>query len=236
MSTNGAYFGGDEETARAEEEASTEEAAQDTPDMTPPTATHDAVLISGPPELQAKIVHALQTKNVGVPIILTQSATSLGFTTALFAAGGTVAPNLMTVGTPGGESIALQKNEHGQSMSAFFAALRAFSTDKEILNLTEEDPFGNSAAFADSVSHDAVLALVNGVALAKSNDPAKVSESLASLKLKPSNGIAGLSIDYGTQPSPSKEEVRVLHATAQDLGLRGKVEDGSQSLVWFPQP
>lgn len=239
VSTNGAYFGGDKETGDKKttdtEETANTEAAKEGED-TPADAPHDAVLISGPPALQAKIVHALQTKNVGVPIVLTPSAASAGFATALFEAGGTVAPNLITVGSAGGESIALQKNEYGQSMSAFFAALRAFSPDQEVLNLTEDDSFGNAAPYADPVSHDAVLALVKAVSQANSTDPAKVSQNFATLKLTPSNGIAGQALDFSTNPYPSTSEFQVLHATSQNLGLRGKVEDGSQSLVWFPQP
>lgn len=233
VSTNGAYFGGDKETGD-KETTDTEEPANT--EAAPANASHDAVLISGPPALQAKIVHALQTKNVGVPIVLTPSATSAGFATALFEAGGTVAPNLITVGTADGESIALQKNEHGQSMSAFFAALRAFSADQEVLNLTEDDSFGNAAPYADPVSHDAVLAMVKAVSEAKNTDPAQVATAFTLLDLKPRDGIAGRALDFSAGPYPSTNEFQVLHATSQNLGLRGQVEDGSQSLVWFPQP
>ncbi|WP_411731515.1 hypothetical protein [Paeniglutamicibacter sp.] len=195
----------------------------------------DAVLLSGNPTQQATVVHALQSANVTVPVVLTPGATSPAFASGLALAGGTVSGRLSTVGADAGDAAALRPDDSGRAMSGFLAGLRVLSQDKEAKNLTGDMAFSDVANAADSRSHDAVVALVRAISTAGSNDPAKVAKSLGTLKLGPADGIAGPSLDFSRVDAMEGDPV-VLHFSAQDLGLRPKASGDGATASWFARP
>ncbi|ODA91263.1 hypothetical protein ATY41_00770 [Leifsonia xyli subsp. xyli] len=221
--TNGAYLG-----VPAKEETS--------PERQPGTA-NDVIIVSGAPGQQAAIVRALQSRNIGVPIVLTGSATGPAFAAALAAQGGSVAAGLQTVGAAWGDATALDATAAGRRMSAFLAGNRLLAQDSGAKNLTGDAAFATVASAADARSHDAVLSLVRAVSAADSKDPGRVASALGDSTLGPQNGGAGPKLDF-SRPSALAGPVAPLAASGQDLALRPAAAGGAGglSLVWFPGP
>ncbi|WP_341728036.1 hypothetical protein [Brooklawnia sp.] len=194
---------------------------------------NDLLVISGRPVTQAMIVRALQAKEISVPIVLAPGATSPAFATRLSEQGGSASTNLVTVGAPWSDSVALSNDPHGRAMSAFLAGVRLSAENREILDLTEETPFADVAAAADVRSHDAVIALARAVSEAGSTKPSEVSKRLARLRLNPADGIGGPDLDF-SHAQAFAGEATTLHASDQWLGLRPGT--GSGQLVWFAAP
>ncbi|MFL4474284.1 hypothetical protein ACIPVK_09820 [Paeniglutamicibacter sp. MACA_103] len=206
-----------------------------TPGRAPVANPVDAILLSGNPTQQATVVHALQSANVTVPVVLTPGATSPAFSSGLAQAGGTASGRLSTVGADAGDAAALRPDDSGRAMSGFLAGLRVLAQDKEAKNLTGDMAFSEVANAADSRSHDAVVALVRAVSTAGSNDPAKVAKELGTLKLGPADGIAGPELDFTREDAMGGEPV-VLHFSAQDLGLRPQGSGDGATASWFARP
>ncbi|WP_179950969.1 ABC transporter substrate-binding protein [Xylanimonas oleitrophica] len=198
-------------------------------------ATFDAVVVAGPPTQQAVVVQALQAADVTARVVLTPEATSPAFAGALQERGGAVSSELVTVGADWDDAVALRQDAAGRAMSAFLGAVRLLAEEPAATNLTEDVPFAEVAGAADSRSHDAVVALVRAVAAAESTDPGKVADALGGLRLSARDGVAGPALDL-TRRAVLDGEVRPLHASAQDLGLRPAAQDGTVRTVWFPAP
>lgn len=209
--------------------------ADGTPGRAPVADPADAVLLSGTPTQQATVVHALQSANVTVPIVLTPAATSPAFAAGLAQAGGTVSGRLSTVGADAGDAAALRPDASGRAMSGFLAGLRVLAQDKNAKNLTGDMAFSEVAHAADSRSHDAVVALVRAVSAAGSMEPAQVAQALGTLKQGPADGIAGPALDF-TAPDAMDGEPAVLHFSPQDLGLRPQLSGDPAPASWFARP
>ena len=121
-------------------------------------------------------------------------------------------------------------------MSAFLSAVRNTAADGDQKNLTGDQPFSSVAQVADSRSHDAVLALVQAAAAAKSADPAKISDAFASLTLTQDDGLAGPALDFGQSTALDPQSVHSLRSSNQDLGFRPTTENADPRLVWFSDP
>ncbi len=209
--------------------------ADGTPGRAPVSNPADAILLSGNPTQQATVVHALQSANVTVPVVLTPGATSPAFSFGLAQAGGTASGRLSTVGTDSGDAAALRPDDSGRAMSGFLAGLRVLAQDKEAKNLTGDLGFAEVAGAADSRSHDAVVSLVRAVSAAGSNNPANVAQALGTLALGSADGIAGGALDF-TRPDALDGEATVLHLSDQDLGLRPQGSSGRVPASWFARP
>lgn len=246
-SAHGAYSGSEESAARKAENAektedaeSTEgvENTEDTDASTREAAGEpvraDAIVISGRPHAQARLVAALQERNVSVPILLAPTAVSPGFEVELAARGGVASELLATVGTGVRDASALGSDAQSRAMSAYLQALRQLADDPEALDLTGEQPFGDVAAWADARSHDAVLALALAADRAGSAAPARLADALPGLTLGAPDGIAAGALNFGT-PDAGGAEVCVLYATGQSLGLRQPSAEGTR-ISWFAGP
>lgn len=196
----------------------------------------DSIVVSGPASAQAAVVAALQGAGLRLPVLLTPDALSPDFAEALAKAGGTLSDDLTTVGPDAGAPAAMQPGPSGQAMSAYFAALRSAAGDDQVKDFFDDRPFGAVADAADSRSHDAVVALAVAAARAGSTDPAKVKAALAGLHLDHRQGLAGPALDFTSSSALPADEVTVLQATAQDLGLRPSSSPTSPQLQWFRAP
>jgi hypothetical protein len=221
-SAHGAYLGGDD---RVVESA--------LPQGTPDTRV-DALVVDGHPRDMAKVVAALEARNVSVPVIVGPAAVSPVFTQALGEHGGAVSSALRTVGVPAEDSLALGQDAGARAMSAYLQALRQVADDGEATDLSGDAPFAEVAPWADVRSHDAVIALVTAAAKGGSPEPERVRAGLRGLSLSAAGGIAGAAQDFSATHVVSRE-VQVLHATAQPLGLRPHDPD-RLTLGWFPAP
>lgn len=209
--------------------------ADGTPPRAPVAKPADAILLTGSPAQQATVVHALQSANVAVPLVLAPGATSPAFAAELAKAGGTASGRLSTAGADATDAAALRPDDSGRAMSGFLAGLRVLAQEPESMNLTGDVPFADLAHAADSRSHDAVVALVRAVSAAGSNDPAKVAQVLGTLVLGPAEGIAGGALDF-SRPDALDGEAVVLHLSDQDLGLRPQGSSGGAPVSWFARP
>lgn len=192
----------------------------------------DAVVVSGPAARQGAFVAALQSADVTVPVVLTPDATSPAFGTALAEANGSLSGTFVSTGVATDDARALTSDAQGRSMSAFLGGVRVLADDADAQNLTADQPFSAVAWAADSRSHDAVVALVRAVGAARSVEPSKVADSLSTLRLDSSDGIAGPVLDFRQQQA-LRTDATVLAASSQTLGLRPATTEQTASLVWF---
>ncbi|MGW9404053.1 hypothetical protein ACWGQ2_08815 [Arthrobacter sp. NPDC055585] len=195
----------------------------------------DAVIVSAAsPQRLARLVHALQSRDVSVPLMLPEEAASPHFAAALAELDGTVSGQLISVAAPGGDSAALMQDAPGRGMSAFLSAVRLAAGDPDVRNLTADGTFTADAWAADSSSHDAVIALVRAAAFAESGDPKKVAAALAGMSFGAGEGLAGPPLDFSRTAAMTSEPVPVF-ASSQDLGLR-PADGNAPRLIWIPAP
>ncbi|WP_284985408.1 hypothetical protein [Arthrobacter sp. fls2-241-R2A-172] len=195
----------------------------------------DAVVVSAAtPQRLAKLVQALQSRDVSVPLVLPDGATSPAFASSLSELDGTASGQLISIAAATGDAIALQQDAQGRGMSAFLSGIRLASGNPEIKNLTDDNPFSADAWAADARSHDAIVALVRAGALAGSKEPSKVAASLRTLSFGPGEGLAGPDLDF-TRSQALAAEATPVYASPQDLGLR-PADEKAPRLVWVPAP
>lgn len=192
------------------------------------------VVVAATPQRLARLIQALQARDVTVPLIIPDGATAPAFASTLSELDGDGSSQLVSVATDRGDTTALQQDAQGRGMSAFLSAVRLTSGNSDIKNLTADAPFATDAWAADSHSHDAVIALVRAGALAESDDPSKVGAALRTLSLGPDAGLAGPSLDFSRSAALSVEPL-LVSASPQDLGLR-PADEGAPRLVWVPAP
>jgi hypothetical protein len=212
--------------------------AEDAPEGTEPARVAnpaDAVVVSAAtPQRLARLVQALQSRDVSVPLVLPDGATAPAFASALSKLDGTASGQLVSVAAAGGDPTALQQDAQGRGMSAFLSAVRLAAGDASVKNLTGDAPFSADAWAADAPSHDAVVALVRAAALAGSDDPSKVGAALRTMSFGPGEGLAGPALDFSRPAALTAEAVPVF-ASPQDLGLR-PADENAPRLVWVPAP
>jgi branched-chain amino acid transport system substrate-binding protein len=212
--------------------------AEDAPAGAEPTRVAepaDAVVVSAAtPQRLARLVQALQSRDVSVPVVIPAGATAPAFASTLAELDGAASGQLVSVARAGGDATALQQDAQGRGMSAFLSAVRLASGDPEVKNLTGDAPFLADAWAADAGSHDAVVALVRAAALADSGDPAKVGAALRTMSFGPGEGLAGPALDFSRSEALTAEAVPV-YASSQDLGLRPP-DEAAPRLVWVPAP
>lgn len=196
----------------------------------------DAVVVSGPAQLQARVVRALQGEQVDLPVLLTPSALSPSFPAELAELDGTLAARLSSAGPDAGDVAAMAAGEHGEALSAYFAALRAAADDETVTGFFDGGPFVDVSDAADTRSHDAVVALVTAANLATSADPAEVAAALPELVVTHDDGLAGPDLDFSSTRTLADEDVVVLQGTPQGPGLRPAVAGTQPQLFWFAAP
>jgi branched-chain amino acid transport system substrate-binding protein len=191
----------------------------------------DCFVVSGPPELQAPVVAALQGADVQVPVLLTAQAVSPAFPTALTKAGGSLSGQLLSVGLDDGDANALEATDAGRALAAYFSGLQLTAADPAAKDLFGDRPFAEVAPAADVSSHDAVVAVVRAAAVARSTEPAKVAQALPGLRLGTADGIAGPPLDFASTEAVGDDAVVPLGATPVSPGVRPGSE--APALYWF---
>jgi len=195
----------------------------------------DAVVVSAAtPQRLARLVQALQARDVSVPLVLPDGAGSPVFASTLADLDGTASGQLVSVAPADGDATALQQDAQGRGMSAFLSAVRLAAGDPDVTNLTGDAPFADDAWAADSRSHDAIVALVRAAAAAGSGEPSDVGATLRTLAVGPGEGVAGPALDF-SRPAALNAEAIPVYASPQDLGLRPADGDAPR-LVWVPAP
>lgn len=194
------------------------------------------VVVSGPASVQALAVRALQGAGIDLPVVLTPDALSPVLATDLVAEGGSLASDLITVGTDTGDSSALRGNDRGKSLAAYFVALAGAAGDTEVTDFFDGRSFATAALDADTRSHDAVVALVRAVGVAGSTDAGAVTAALSSMSLSAEDGLVGPPLDFSDQAALAESDVVPLRATPQDPGVRPSLAKPEPRLYWFPVP
>lgn len=196
-------------------------------------AGFDAVVISGPAELQGRLVAALQGAGIETPVLLTSDALSPVFPAAVAKAGGSLSGVFVTAGLDVGDAAALQSGDAGRAVAAYYSAVSLLAADPEATDLLGQAPFRSVAGAADPRSHDAVVALVRAAAAADSTKPEAVASALAELPLGWPDGLAGPVLDFSTAAAVAPDAVRSLSATPDSPGVRPASPKAS-SLYWYP--
>lgn len=191
----------------------------------------DSIVVSGPPELQAIVVAALQGTSVDVPILLTPQAVSPAFPAALASAGGSLSGPLLSVGLDDGDATALEATDAGRALAAYFSGLQLAATDPGTKDLFGDRPFAAVASGADVSSHDAVVAVVRAAVIAKSTEPGEVGQALPGLRLGTADGVAGPPLDFASTQTVADDAVVPLASTAVSPGVRPASD--APALFWF---
>lgn len=197
--------------------------------------TVDSVLVAAAPASQATVVSALQGAVPDLPVVLSPEALTAEFASTLVETGGTPAGRFVTVGVDATDATTLRKDDRGDAMASYFAALRLLAGDPNATDLFGSVPFSDVAGGADAASHDAVVALAAAAAAAGSVAPGDVLAALGQLELGPQDGLAGPALDFADSGALPEDAVVPLHATTQDPGVRpaSAVDSG---LFWFAVP
>lgn len=193
--------------------------------------TIDSVVVSASAVSQGAIVAALQGGLPDVPLYLTPEALTPAFAAALDSSNGTTSGRFVSVGAPASDSSTLGSTAAADSAAAYFAALRIAAGDDTFTSALDQSPFSAIATDADLPSHDAVLALVQAVARAKSGDPAKVATALSTLSVGTKQSLAGPALDFSSPHALADDSVAPLYATTQDPGVRPAGD--APVLTWF---
>lgn len=194
----------------------------------------DSAVIAGSATSQARLVSRLQGVVTDLPLLLTPEALSPVFGEELQASEGTTAAQFVTVGVDSSDTTTLTSGERGDAVAAYFSALRLLSDREGSQDLFASVPFSEVAGGADTLSHDAVVALVAAATRAGSTEPAEVRSTLTGLQVDTSDGLAGPALDFSQAAALPADAVVELNATNQDPGVRPGV--GASSLFWFAVP
>lgn len=148
----------------------------------------ECVVAETNPETLARLILALRGQDVELPVIASWEALNPAFIRALddeaTAVGGLTAPGFASPIT-----LTMSSGGSGARAGAFIQARDVMSRDETATSLDGTKSFGEAAFFADAPSHDALLALVRAAGIARSTDPADVSEALTGLELDDQAGL-----------------------------------------------
>ena len=119
-------------------------------------------------------------------------------------------------------------------MSTFLKAVGIMSADPNVQTLSGDQEFSTVAAYADSRSHDAVVALAYASALNLDMNNESVLKTLTTVKMRSGEGLAGSTLDF-TRPNAVTAQPALLHASEQSLGLRPQTAGSAAdaSITWF---
>lgn len=196
----------------------------------------DSVVVTGPAELQARVVQGLQEANLSVPVFLSGDAISPVFATTLAEERGSLSSPITTGGIANGDAQALGAGDDGAALSAYLAAVRVTAEDPEVTDFFDGDGFVTVADVADVASHDAVVSLVTAASRARSIDPGEVGDALGELQVDQSDGLGGPALDFSDAAALPEDEVVPLQASTQDPGLRTLDQGAPPRLFWFALP
>jgi ABC-type branched-subunit amino acid transport system substrate-binding protein len=196
----------------------------------------DVVVLDVPAQTQGRLVRALQGASLDVPLVLGREAVSPAFGDSLDEAGGSLAAQLTTVGVDAGDVSSMGAGAAADQAASFFSALRIATDDPNATDLFGQGRFSSQAGSADIASHDAVVAIVAAVAEADSTSRADVLAALDGLRVDGADGLAGPDLDFGDHTAVADADVRPMHSTSQNPGVRPATAGAPQRLFWFDVP
>lgn len=151
--------------------------------------TENCIILDTDPVQSAQIIQGLHGLNITVATIGGPALVNPLFTQTL-GDNAEVLNNVYAVGTPSAMGISMTPGSHGARAAVFERAVAIMSQDPELASVTGDDFFQNRADFADTASHDALLAIVKAIAIAGSSDASDISEAMGSVSLEPNDGFA----------------------------------------------
>ncbi|MDO5068279.1 MAG: ABC transporter substrate-binding protein [Propionibacteriaceae bacterium] len=156
----------------------------------------DAIVILGDANTSALATASVRSAGLGLPILLTNSATSPLFSTALLERTGSLGGTYWTVGLGTDDPAASRQDITGRSVTAFLSAVRSTAQNPEATRYFEPSPFSDVAYAADAASHDAAVVLVTAASKAESTDAEKVLSALPGLAVTHEQGLVGPSLNF----------------------------------------
>lgn len=221
-----------EETVTVNSSSDLDKTAQDIARRISDGKAGAAIFINADSYTQARLTRALQEAGTQASIVLGNEATSPAFSETFTRDNPSTVINAMTVGFNTGDSVALQADGQGRSMSAYLQMVKMLGDSPDAHGPLGEQPFSDVAASADARSHDAVVALVRATEKAPSAKPKDIKKELGTLTLSPSDGITAAGLDF-SQPHAVAGSPALLSATLEDVTIRTSPRDESAHIVWF---
>lgn len=190
----------------------------------------DVIVILGDADSSAQATAAVRGTALGLPVLLTNSATSPAFSAGLLRDTGSLSGAYWTVGLANDDPAASRQDSTGRSMTAFLKAVQRTAQNPMVTRYLDTAPFSEVAHAADASSHDAAVALMLAVARAGSAEPQKVLSVMPQLSLTQDQGLVGPPLDFSRPAALADGSVVPLAATTDySAGRPGQ----GPKLRWF---
>lgn len=181
--------------------------------------------------MQARIASALHESGNRAQILLGYEATSPAFSQAFMKDKNSAVLNALSIGYKTDDSVALQTDGQGRSMSAYLQMVKILAESPDATNALGDQKFSEIALAADSRSHDATVALIRAIEKAGSTDPKAVKKAMPRLELAASDGITGPSLNF-SQPYAVTTDPLLLSPTVGDINLRITEDSSYTPIIW----
>lgn len=221
-----------EETITVDSSTDIAQLARDITEQTAELGDAASIFINTDSYMQARVLRALQEAGTRAEVILGYEATSPAFNEAFMKDNDSTVINALSLGYNTGDSVALQADGQGRSMSAYLQMVKILAESPETTNALGDQAFSETAIAADSRSHDATVALIRAVEHAGTTEAKAVKKAMTDLELMASDGITGPSLSF-VQPYAVTADPLILSPTVGDVNLRIPGENSYTPIIWF---
>lgn len=156
----------------------------------------DTIVILGDANTSALATAAVRSAGLGLPVVLTNAATSPVFSTNLLRDTGSLNGTYWSIGLATDDPAASRQDATGSSVTAFLSAVQNTALNPEVTRYFEASPFSDVAYAADAASHDAAVALVTAAARAGSSDASDVLSAIPGMVVTHDHGLVGPSLNF----------------------------------------
>ena len=192
------------------------------------------LVLAGSASTQAKVLRSLQRAGITSPVIAGEEALTEPFTRLLLENGGSLTDNIRVVGRMQARAAALSADDDGRASSAFVSTVERMKNDSSLKDLSGEQAFSNSAAWADAPSHNALLAFAYATSRVREYTPDAVRRVLGTLRLDAKDSTVAYPLDFSSSYAAGGQ-VGLLYPTADASMIQGgsSSADAVNPPVWM---
>lgn len=178
------------------------------------------LVLTGSASTQAKVLRSLQRAGITSPVIAGEEALTEPFTRLLLENGGSLTDNIRVVGRVQARAAALSADDAGRASSAFVSTVERMKNDSSLKDLSGEQSFSKSAAWADAPSHNALLAFAYATSQVREYTPEAVRRVLGTLRLDAKDSTVAYPLDFSSSYAAGGQ-VGLLYPTAEASMIQG---------------
>ena len=192
------------------------------------------LVLTGSASTQAKVLRSLQRAGITSPVIAGEEALTEPFMRLLLENGGSLTDNIRVVGRVQARAAALSADDAGRASSAFVSTVERMKNDSSLKDLSGEQSFSKSAAWADAPSHNALLAFAYATSQVREYTPEAVRRVLGTLRLDAKDSTVAYPLDFSSSYAAGGQ-VGLLYPTAETSMIQGgsSSTDAVNPPVWM---